>query len=369
MHVLKFTLLICAFAGCWQPSSWTAIYKHIIYKTYSLFLVSSLYLFSTSQFMNIVLNVENSDEFIDSLYMMLTVFVAGYKQVYMWIDRKNVMMIINVLEKKPFAPCEAREEIIQQKFERLIRRSTLRYLIIVLGAIISVIATSVFLEFKKRNLTYKAWIPFDYSNFVVYFLIYSYQLVGMATSGIVNVACESVISGLLLHICCQLEILEYRLTKLTHSENILPDCIRHHNLIFEYACTVNNMFAKIIALQFAVSMLVVCSNMYRIAMATDFATIISLLVYTSAILTQIFIYCWFGNEVKLKSVHLMSGIYNMEWPTLSNNNKRNLLIIMKRSLTPIEFSSVYILTLNLESFVSLLKMSYSMYNVLHQTQE
>lgn len=113
------------------------------------------------------------------------------------------------------------------------RKSTLRYLILVLSAIISVIATSVFLEFKRRNLTYKAWIPFDHSNFAVYFLVYSYQLVGMATSGIVNVACESVISGLLLHICCQFEILEYRLTKLTHGENILPDCIRHHNLIFE----------------------------------------------------------------------------------------------------------------------------------------
>lgn len=74
-----------------------------------------------SQFMNIVLNVENSDDFIDSLYMMLTVFVAGYKQVYMWVDRKNVMMIIDALKEKPFTPCEAREEIIQQKFEKLIR--------------------------------------------------------------------------------------------------------------------------------------------------------------------------------------------------------------------------------------------------------
>jgi len=62
---------------------------------------------------------------------------------------------------------------------------------------------------------------------------------------------------------------------------------------------VNNMFAKIIGIQFAVSMLVVCSNLYRIAMATDYVIFASLMTYTGAILAQIFIYCWFGNEVKI----------------------------------------------------------------------
>lgn len=60
------------------------------------------------------------------------------------------------------------------------------------------------------------------------------------------------------------------------------------------------MFAKIIAVQFAVSMMVVCSNLYRIAMATEYMKFIPLMMYTGCMLAQIFIYCWFGNEVKLK---------------------------------------------------------------------
>ncbi|XP_018337236.1 PREDICTED: odorant receptor 46a-like [Trachymyrmex septentrionalis] len=369
MQVLKFTLLVCAFAGCWQPVSWTSLFKHIIYKTYAMFLVSSLYIFSISQFMNILLNVENSDEFTDSLYMMLTVFVAGYKQVYMWIDRKNIMVIINVLNEKPFAACETQELRIQQKFEKMVQNSTLRYLILIMATIISIVLTSVFTELSNRNLTYKAWVPFNYSYPTLYFLVYTHQLIGMATSGIVNVACESVICGLLLYICCQLEILEYRLTKMTNGEDVLRDCVSHHNRIFEYAYTINNMFAKIIGLQFAVSMLVVCSNLYRIAMATDYVTFISLMMYTSAILTQIFIYCWFGNEVKAKSLQLMKNIYNIQWPSLSNSSKKGLLIVMRRAMNPIEFSSAYIITMNLESFVALLKMSYSAFNLLHQTQD
>ncbi|XP_024872652.1 odorant receptor 94a-like [Temnothorax curvispinosus] len=369
MRMLKFTLMICALAGCWQPLTWTSLFKHIIYKAYAMFLIFSLYIFLTSQFVNIILNVGNSDEFTDALYMMLTVLVAGYKQIYMWVDRKNVMVIINVLTEKPFAPYETHEVMIQEKFEKMIQNNTRRYLTIVMMSITSIIWMSVSTDLMKRNLTYKAWIPFDYSSPAIYFIVYTHQLLAMSTSGIVNVACESLLCGFLLHICCQFEILGYRLTKLTHDQNSLRDCVYHHNRIFEYAYTVNNMFAKIIAIQFAVSMLVVCSNLYRIAMAADYVSFIPLMMYTSAILVQIFIYCWFGNEVKLKSLQLVNSIYDIEWPALSNNNKRNLLLIMKRAMTPIEFTSAYIITMNLESFVALLKMSYSVFNLLHQTHE
>lgn len=100
-------------------------------------------------------------------------------------------------------------------------------------AIVANVLTSLVMEFKKRNLTYKAWIPFDYSSPVIYILVYIHQLIGMATSGIVNVACEGVICGLLLHICCQLDILGYRLTKIPQGQDTLRDCISHHNRIFE----------------------------------------------------------------------------------------------------------------------------------------
>ncbi|XP_018374371.1 PREDICTED: odorant receptor 46a-like [Trachymyrmex cornetzi] len=368
-QMLKFSLMLCAIAACWQPITWTSLCKHIIYKTYAIFLISSLYLFLFSQFINITLNVGNSDEFTDALYMMLTIFVAGYKQVYMWVDRKNFMIIINIFNEKPFAPYETHEVMIQQKFEKLIQNNMRRYLIIVLMSIGSIVTMSVSTDFMKRNLTYKAWIPFDYSSPAIYFVVYIHQLIAMSTSGIVNVACESLLCGFLLHICCQFEILGYRLTKLTHDQNSLRDCVRHHNCIFEYAYTVNNMFAKIIAIQFAVSMLVVCSNLYRIAMARDYVSFIPLIMYTSAILVQIFIYCWFGNEVKLKSLQLINSIYDIEWLALSNSNKKDLLLIMKRAMTPIEFTSGYIITMNLESFVALLKMSYSVFNLLHQTNE
>ncbi|KAM0734596.1 Odorant receptor Or2 [Formica fusca] len=86
-------------------------------------------------------------------------------------------------------------------------------------------------------------------------------------------------------------------------------------------------------------------------------------------LTQIFIYCWFGNKVKSKSIQLADSVFQVEWPMLSNSLKKDLLIIMQRAIIPIEFTTAHIISLNLDSFVALLKTSYSAYNLLVRVQE
>ncbi|KAL0116276.1 hypothetical protein PUN28_011242 [Cardiocondyla obscurior] len=122
-----------------------------------------------------------------------------------------------------------------------------------------------------------------------------------------------------------------------------------------------------IAMQFVVSTLVVCSNLYQMTKSTSLnASYLPLLLYMSCMLTQIFIYCWYGNEVKLKSTQLLDNIFAMNWVTMNKNLKESLLIIMNRATIPIEFTSAYILSMNLDSFVGLLKTSYSAYNILKQ---
>lgn len=118
MSVLKFTLLIGALTGCWQPQSWTLSFKYIIYRIYAMFLIISMGLFLLSQFMYIGLK---ANILLYSLYMLLIVFVAAYKQVYIWTDRKNFIAMINALTKKPFASREPHEMVIQEKFEKMVK--------------------------------------------------------------------------------------------------------------------------------------------------------------------------------------------------------------------------------------------------------
>lgn len=67
-----------------------------------------------------------------------------------------------------------------------------------------------------------------------------------------------------------------------------------------FAFMVNKKFRPIITVQFVVSMLVVCFNLYQLTQMTINAKSIQIMLYMCCMLTQISIYCWYGNEVKLK---------------------------------------------------------------------
>lgn len=80
---------------------------------------------------------------------------------------------------------------------------------------------------------------------------------------------------------------------------------------YRYAKRVNSVFNEILFVQFFGSILVLCTSVYYISMHIRESEIMGILVYTSCMFVQIFIYCWSGNEVMLKvrRVHWYIYIY------------------------------------------------------------
>lgn len=113
------------------------------------------------------------------------------------------------------------------------RTNTLWYTILVETTCACVVLTSLFTDFQKGNLTYREWIPYNYTSEVIFCIIYARQLISSTIGSMVNVACDSLICGLLLHVCCQLEILECRLKKIFLGQNNLRECVHQHDCIFK----------------------------------------------------------------------------------------------------------------------------------------
>lgn len=70
---------------------------------------------------------------------------------------------------------------------------------------------------------------------------------------------------------------------------------------------VNDNFKEITSLQFVLSTGAVCFNLYRLSLLTYGPKFVDTLSYMLCLLLQIFYYCWYGNEVKLK-VHFSRDI-------------------------------------------------------------
>ncbi|XP_029665583.1 odorant receptor 94a-like [Formica exsecta] len=241
----------------------------------------------------------------------------------------------------------------KNRLQPFYRTNTLYYMILVELTCASTAIASLFTDYKKEKLTFRAWLPFDYySSATLFHFTYFHQLISLTVGSVLHVACDGLICGLLLHICCQIEILSYRLKNITRNPKILRDCIIQHNLIIKFALLLNKKFRFTISFQFLVSTLVVCFTLYQLTKTSG--KFVELGMYMSCMLTQIFLYCWYGNEVKLKSRQLVNDLYKMEWITLERNIQKDLLTITIRSRVPIEFSSAYVIPMNLDSFVDVL---------------
>ncbi|RLU18915.1 ObirOr5-E19 [Ooceraea biroi] len=367
MRILGFTFKILMSCGCWIPNSWRSPHRRLMYHVYTIFILMLINTFTLSQFLDIILTVDNADDFTDNFYMMLAMIVSCFKMFSLLINRGNIAMLTDILMKGPCKPLEQEEIEIRQKFDKLIETNTLHYMILVELTCASTAVASLLTDYRKTQLTFRAWLPFNYSSTMLYHFTYFHQLISLTVGSVLHVACDGLICGLLLHICCQMEILSYRLKKIVCSPERIRDCVIQHNLIFKFAFMLNKKFRFTITFQFLVSTLVVCFTLYQLTKTSG--KFVEIGLYMSCMLTQIFLYCWYGNEVKLKSLQLANNLFEIEWFTLRKNVQKNLLIITRRSAIPIEFSSAYVIPMNLDSFVGLLKTSYSTYNILQQMQD
>lgn len=98
---------------------------------------------------------------------------------------------------------------------------------------------SLLTDFRRKKLTYREWVPYDYSSYITYSLTYTQQMLSTFHCASVNVACDTLLCGFLMHICCQIEILEYRLKNILDNQFTLGYCVYHHNRILQLVTSIN----------------------------------------------------------------------------------------------------------------------------------
>ncbi|XP_025162771.1 uncharacterized protein LOC105191616 [Harpegnathos saltator] len=152
-QVLRLTLKILMIVGCWSPDSRTSFHKRTIYNAYTVFVILLLYTFMLSQLMDIILNVNNPDEFADTFYIMLAIVISCCKMTGLLINRKNIETFTDILSEKPFIPLETDEMQIRCKYDRTIQNSTLYYTILVEMTCACIAVTSLFTDFRKERST------------------------------------------------------------------------------------------------------------------------------------------------------------------------------------------------------------------------
>ncbi|XP_044001662.1 odorant receptor 47a-like, partial [Aphidius gifuensis] len=130
-----------------------------------------------------------------------------------------------------------------------------------------------------------------------------------------------------------------------------------------FAETTNETFTYSMFIQYFVSSVAICSSVFQLTYINVLSKeFVSLIAYIMCMTTQIYIYCICGENISSESDTVTFSLYNSEWTSLSINGKKSLIIMMIRSLKPIKYTCGYIITLSLDAFTNILKLSYSIFN-------
>ncbi|KAF7384155.1 hypothetical protein HZH66_012405 [Vespula vulgaris] len=235
MAVLKLIFIILSICGCWRPSSWSlSFYKCLVYNLYTIFVAFIISSQALSQMINICLNANDSSNFSDDIYIFLAMLVACFKMLSLVINRNNIVNLTVTLVQEPYQTLDNMETNIQIKFDKLSRFNTRSYAFLITLSVMSFLFLSLITDFRKRQLTFRTWLPFDDNMTpVVFYLTYTHQMLAVTLGAMIHVALDTLICDFLINICCQIRILENRLTNISNErKTILKLCIRHHECIY-----------------------------------------------------------------------------------------------------------------------------------------
>ncbi|CAL7950593.1 unnamed protein product [Xylocopa violacea] len=365
-----FTFLSCV--GCWRPISWTSPLKVTLYNVYMYSLIFLSFAFLVSQ-IGSLLTVDNVDEFVDSTYMLITIFAGCCKITNLLLYRKEIIELTNVFLTEPCAASNIQEAQIQLTYDNQVRlvtivqkvvstvlqqhlfhrKNSLPYITLVQVTTFVMFINSFRTNFQEDRLTFRGWIPYNYTSEVAFPLTFVVQILSVYMQSLLHLGTDILFFAMLTQICCQFEILLSRLNDVTaNSRSALRRFVRHHECIYQLAKRINDTMQLTFFSQLFGSSLVLCLSLAQLInteiRSAEFLAFIS---YTSAMLMQSFLYCWHGNEVKLKSIDMIDTIFHVDWTELNEDSKMILLIAMTRTRSPIELQSAHVITVNIDFFV------------------
>ncbi|XP_018047574.1 PREDICTED: odorant receptor 4-like [Atta colombica] len=187
---------------------------------------------------------------------------------------------------------------------------------------------------------------------------------------------NALISTLVLHVSGQIDILcqEFKTISVKTlpyktSTSMLGILIERHNRIFWFSDNIENLFSFIALMQVIWNTLVICGLIFIIIISFHIETGVSVIIKSVfsylAVIAEIFILCFAGEYLNLKSKSIADAAYESFWYDLSSNNKKIISFIILRSQKQFVITAGKITNLSLETFTSIIKASASYVSVLY----
>ncbi|XP_075214158.1 odorant receptor 2a-like [Lycorma delicatula] len=228
-----------------------------------------------------------------------------------------------------------------------------------------------------------SWYPFSVNETPTKQLIYISEFIIMCycASLLYNVNCLLLSYAKLL--ASQVRVLSLNLLNIEQNarkivqkekmDELLKDCLSDHEKILRFAALMEKVYSPLFLFQMIVSTLTLClvgisltaqttnseNSTMSLAMGCKF------LMYLVFAVMELLVYSWCGHIVLDQTTSLHEVFYETSWTSGSPTFKKHILIALIKTTSPSRFTAGKFFEINLGTFASVMKASFSYFTFLH----
>ncbi|XP_011171479.2 odorant receptor Or1 [Solenopsis invicta] len=386
---LKLSLTIIYFLGTWPPATGKFRLLYLLYTACCLIFMLGILL--AAEIANVLVHWGDMTKFVAVATLLMTNSSHASKALILLRRQTRIQALLDTANSPAFSRYDEEYQDIlvnytwKAIFHHVVYQSFGGIAVFCWGFT----PISDLIAGRSRRLPMEGWYPYNVTATPAFEITAAHQGIAIIIACFHNVAMDTLMTGLIAVACSQLAILERNITSINNEGNIrgmrnndtgkslamektvlsyqlLKRCAVHSNIIFDFTSEIQNIFGTAIFFQFLSNCMIICLIAFNVSQMKVYipAVLIGMLTYMCCMTYQIFIYCWHGNELHLHSMRLVTAAYSNNWFSNTEEFKRGLQIIMTRAHRPLTLSAGRVMTLSLDTFVQIMRTSYSIFTVL-----
>ncbi|RZB39074.1 7tm 6 domain containing protein [Asbolus verrucosus] len=361
--------------GLWPPGNES--YGLTPYTLYSAAVILSFQIgFILFQTVNVCFILDDLQAVTGTIFVLLMEMLATLKSYCLIKNMKMLKQLMITINSDLFQPKNLQQRQLIQPTLNAWTKVVLTFWFFTICWLFFTMLCPIFDNiFKEYLLPLPAWYPYDTRSSPQYELTYLHQFVAITCLCMVTVNIDSLIAALNMYVGAQFDILCDDLRHFNETgENVsinfnekLKKCIQHHREILQFAQYTNDFYNWLIFVEFFVGGISIGLAMFQLTLVVPFSSEFhSFITYVYAISVQTFMYCWFGNEIELKSTKLPYAVFESDWIGLPSDIRKKMIIFLLRTHKPLKMSAFGLFYLSLETFVRILRTAWSYFALLRQ---
>nr|UTQ11400.1 odorant receptor 27 [Holotrichia oblita] len=397
---------ILKLSGLWVPDKKQSNYKTLILYN-SICITYSIILFSLAELLALRESAKNLNDLIKNLNMSMSFILTSFKVLVWFYYRKDLLKITKLLEENSSrfkdynfdsADIISKEKLFKDLWTKsfFLASSLVSVSAGFLSTTEALTSGEKYVEFKNgsqyfynQKLPYYSLVPFDQtSSKLAYIKAVVYQCLALLSCGYITVGLDMMFVAimsltnahfiLLKNAFRRIGVVRIERLNITSTicieqstilrracENELNKCIKHLQMLIRICQSLENIYSPVVLMQVLISLVVLCTCLYQVSSIPFGAKLLGNdLAYLLAIEIQVVVYCYVGSKLTHSALDIPSAIYESNWLTASLTYKKTMIITMMRMQKPIHITIGKFSPLTLNTFLSIGKMSYSIFTML-----